>query len=280
MKSAGKGLEEMAGTLKIQKGLSLLYPSMISSSSSTVPFTVTFSLDNVVCGVTQSDPGVDTGSVVSATISPGDDADNVTFDTDDHGRATVEEQSRATDSVTGDVTVFLKVSGVSPSVTKGDSHLNAIAYDDFLLETIPIDVVIPYAVSPPTESPCFEGDVDFINAWVDAGTVPADPLVPAGLAKLITAYATEFTVQVNDQFGDPLSEVYAGSKVFVNGSNANVTVDSAGCYRDPVGVWFIPSSISNQLKIVFGAPNPIITDWTTSMAPAPSSIEDIMQNEQ
>jgi hypothetical protein len=210
--------------------------SSSSQSSSHAPLKVTFDKSTVICGITSND--IDTRGTVLATISPGAEADNVTFDTDDHGRATVAEDSRTTDPSTGDVSVLLYVSGVSASAVEGDVMVQAIAHEDLVVQTIPVTVVIPKSIGPRSPIP-FDDIVTGQNALGTAGSSPAyvDEELEPDEVVLWTLYGTTITVTVLDQFGHTLDSVYDGAKVEEEGHSLNVTI-SSGQYADPIGVQF------------------------------------------
>jgi hypothetical protein len=110
--------------------------------------------------------------------------------------------------------------------------------DTVLGETLVI-VAVPAAIGYPHDAP--KGNVAAYNLGIDATTSPAWPAVPARDVALVTVYLQETTIQVNDQFGNALDDIYVGQAIMELFPNAtkwisiNQNISAGGVYSDPIG---------------------------------------------
>ncbi len=236
-----------------------------ASSLSPDPISVTFNKDKVICGVSSS--ALESRGTVIATISPAAEASKVTFDTSNHDRALVTEESRTTNDDSGTVSVTLKLEGVSATPVEypdGDTSLQALANEDNVVNSIPVVVVIPKSIG--TRSPIpFDEIVDGSNILADAETLPAcwDPLTPYQCV-LWTFYGAIITVTVLDQFGNTLDSVYNGARVQERDPGDDWRPTNAcvmdGKYFDPIGRAYYktpgPSVVDNSSNAA--------TNWPTA----------------
>ena len=158
-------------------------------------FKVDFDKDPVKAGICLDGENHDVRGTVTATITPKEVADQVTFESSNPNRATVAEESRADQGNSKVVT--LKVTGVSATPDtepNGDTDLRAIV-DGQVCGSTKILVVIP-------ETQAHAVDAYSLRNYVTDGNTT-----------LWTKMSTIVTITIRDQFGAVLDPIYDGEDV-------------------------------------------------------------------
>jgi hypothetical protein len=203
--------------------------------------TARFSSARIVTGYTvPEDTSTIKSDSVTLTVTPKRLAANVDLRIAGKDRATVVEIQR--NPVAGTVTFRVKGKSATPADKKeGDTTVEAVV-GGRVLATTKVVVVIPKAIATP--HPTFDGEVNGVNMVISATSKPA--ATPASLKALkraypnrdvfiSTAYLRILTITVNDQFGDELDAIYAGTQVTEEGDPINQQMTANGTYSDPVG---------------------------------------------
>ena len=160
------------------------------------------------------------------------------------------------DTING--TITFQVKGTSPTPAnapdKSDTRLHTTdGVDGPVLSTAKVRVVIPWAIPYPESTPLFDADVEIRRTWIDNGTVPPyGPKLPQGMVYLVDLSVKDFAIVVNDQFGDVLDSIYAGTKVETKSQSEEQWVDAIvkmqadGTYIDIIG-YFQPKPDPNPV---------------------------------
>lgn len=199
--------------------------------------TARFSSVRIVTGYTvPEDTSTIKSDMVTLTVTPKRLAANVDLRIAGEDRATVVDIQR--NPVAGTVTFRVKGKSATPADKKeGDTTVEAVV-GGRVLATTKVVVVIPKAIATP--HPTFDGEVNGVNLVISANSKP--PATAAGMQNLFpgnvaiaTAYLKTLTLTVNDQFGDRLDAIYAGTQVTEGGDPINQQMTAVGAYDDPVG---------------------------------------------
>lgn len=209
-------------------------------------------------GITKN--GHDRTQHLSIQITPAsDDANTVA------GQMTVKGTAAVTVSNVAAAANVVKFDlvGVTKSAGKGDATVTAShSGTDY---TLAVSVIVPGQVATPHDTA--GGGMVASNRVLDGTTSPAVPGLPAGTVVLATIYVKFLTITVNDQFNDPLGDLYAGASVSETAAGAgdvpiNQNLTAAGTYSDPVGLAGFP-----PVRVV-PAGSPAALAWPGA-APAP-----------
>ncbi len=263
---------------------------MNESSSSAGPAHVVFEPDPIITGFTLPLAHSTIKRTVSVTVYPKEMAKDCTFRIT--GAARAEWNITSVDEDTGVISVDVSGVDATPqSAPDGDTWLTVVYEpDDEEIGQAAVIVVIPWAERYPSTNPYFDGDVVGENMWVDYQTVPAYGVLPpllealqANEAYLCTAFYGTMTIQVEDQFGNTLDDIYAGQAIYTsNGGNVfqntNTVLQTGGTWGDPVGVSYPRPDVAftNQVDNL-GLPNPLLAAWENAQPPTPVTGTEIHQ---
>jgi hypothetical protein len=124
--------------------------------------------------------------------------------------------------------------GVTKSTARGDATVTATHTSGAKVDQA-VSVVVPAKVATPHDTA--GGGLVSRNQVLDATTSPAFA-GPAGSVLLASVYIKFLTITVQDQFGDPVGDLYQGATVSENGGTSiNQPLSAASTYQDPVGVF-------------------------------------------
>jgi len=227
-----------------------------------------FDADPVRTGFTIPANASTLGALVSVTVHPATDADNVDFQVSGEDRVDIEVIDR--DSQTGIIIIkVLGTSGTPDSQPNGDTLILA-TMDSTTIGQADAIVVVPARI----ESPAAKGQVDAKKLNLSPITSPADHSVPAGFVQRVVAYLHILELQVYDQFDDNLHEVYTDIEVFEDFGNGATTINqkirSGGVYSDPVGT-------SIQWDGPIRETLPAAINWPTDPLPTPIPHQTLTQ---
>jgi glycosyltransferase involved in cell wall biosynthesis len=256
-------------------------PNEEPSPSPPPPPTVIFEPDPVKTGFTRGKRpnGTDRpvlSKTVTATITPPGCTDDVTFEMRgvDDDLATLGDVNRACGSAWFEC--YGKGQSTNTSVTK-----IAAVYDGNVIAEVEVKVVVPddishsnadIAAKPPEIVENKVGSSETSPVWY----IPGDTLGEneRGLA---TIWMHLMDVQLDDQFGDKLDEVYDGVSVderLGTGPWFDINQDiSGGSYDDPVGAfWLRGQTVLNQLPAnrglyILTLPSTVVDNWPNAAKP-------------
>ena len=218
---------------------------------------------------------------VTATVLPKEKLDDVTFQMGGTHPAKAELGPVDPDATAGTATFDVKGKGQSTPTTV--TKIEAVCGGNVVGSVI-VKVVIPKKIAQPYPEfgPAAPGVVDNLiglplsmpqsPVWFEK-TVGALADNKRGLA---TTWHTLMTIQINDQFGDPLDQVYEGTKVEerlegppgeMTWVNINQNITAAGSYQDPVGVFQVRLDDDGNPAYIFDAGSPIVDAWLSDPLP-------------
>jgi hypothetical protein len=201
-----------------------------------------------------------------ATVTPKGAADEVTFDSSNAGRFTVDELARYDED--DDMHVILVVTGVSETPAlfpDGDTTVRAKTGATVSAECKGI-------VIKPTTQTHAAADLPKTSFATPLGAAP-------GKVRLATMYGTNITIEVFDQFGDALHAVYDGAPVaetFVNVSQTNTQPPYTGAgsigfdFLNPSGHFLKNGEIIDQSGAVpmtnydYDVAGAVVADWLSA----------------
>jgi len=168
--------------------------------------------------------------------------------------------------------ITFKIVGITKSDAQGDASIEAKSGNN-VLRTALVSVVIPAKIATPHDTA--GGGVVIENRVTDATTSPAAFDIQPGQVILVTIYARFLTVTVQDQFSNPLDDIYVNAEVseLVGSSyrSINSPLSATGTFLDPFGF-----PIGNSV-VVAGSSE--ANNWlTAAKIPAPSGCEADQQN--
>jgi hypothetical protein len=214
----------------------------INSSSSSEDISVVFDKKKIVAGISKID-GKELIVKLVATITPIDDASEISFSSSDTDRAKVAETGRTTED--GSVKVSLDVSGVSPTpvdAPSGDASIQA-KKGNKVLTSIKVVVVVPKTQSHSVGTPTFQ------NFHTDG---------PLGTVTLSSKGDALVTISIFDQFNKALSPIYNADNVVTEEfeiQSQPVTVFPVGVHKITTpNASLVAGKKGDQVEVSFNCP--------------------------
>ncbi len=164
----------------------------------------------------------------TATVKPPESVTNITLSAS--GRLSIGNISNSNG------VIFFDMVGLNKSIEQGDAWVKA-SHPSGCEWKQDVSVIVPADIEKPEDLP--GGVVEGVNYAINESTSPASFNTPTGQVELVTMYGHWMTLQVLDQFGDSIDDLYENAVVEeqlggVWGS-INQPVSATGTYLDPVG---------------------------------------------
>ncbi len=199
---------------------------------------ITVTMSPIKTGFTQTvgtlAPNKAITTTVVATVVPASQANNVTFTTGSTTARIPTVSNAVYNSSAGTITFTITGLSATPaSAPNGDTTLFA-QVNGVTKGQAQVVVVVPASLVQPSGTTT--QSVAGVNHVESATSVPSYAGLPANTVALLTGYDQNLTLQVDDQFGKPLDQLYAGVAISESGGTPiNVFLSGNGTYTDVVG---------------------------------------------